>query len=91
MSDPADANDPAALAIWRACLTIAENDPPSHGEAMIAAVREAFAPIRALHQPGRECKCGDCEVDVWCEHCGHAWPCPTARLCYPSDELGGDQ
>ena len=83
-------NDPAEDAARRAFNTTDFDDPFSP-EFPVAAAREALAPIRALHRPGRECKCDECEVDVWCDHCGHAWPCPTAKLCYPSDELGGER
>lgn len=51
---------------------------------LIAAAREALAPLRELHKltvdvhgrPGRICD--DCEWE---------WPCPSAKLIYREDEL----
>ena len=49
----------------------------------IAAAREALAPLRELHGA-----VWDDEDQMWrCEHEGLEWPCATARLIYPGEEL----
>ncbi|QFP96174.1 hypothetical protein PP506_gp53 [Gordonia phage DobbysSock] len=53
----------------------------------VLAAREFAAPLRKLH------KRIDGFVVSWCSHCrdeyGHFqdWPCATAKLIYPEDEL----
>ena len=86
-------SDPAEEAAVRAFNAYDFGDPLSP-EFPVAAAREALALIRALHIPCSCDTCGECDGfcdGIWCEHCGHEWPCPTARLCYRSDELGGEQ
>ena len=62
---------------------------------MVAAAREALAPIRELHKP---CAEPDYPDEPYCKTCGHydgsfvdfthqPWPCDTARLIYTSSEL----
>ncbi|UQE74214.1 hypothetical protein MYK68_16000 [Gordonia sp. PP30] len=63
---------------------------------MVAAAREALAPIRALHR-----KHTDGEEESYCVECCHIygdgyeltyqpWPCDTARLIYTSEELNDE-
>ncbi len=62
---------------------------------MVAAAREALAPIRALHRKrtaGGESYCVEC-----CHIYGggydltyQPWPCDTARLIYTSEELSNE-
>lgn len=62
---------------------------------VIAAAREALAPIRELHRPHTE---GGWEDEPYCLTCAHEtrtsrdlsyqpWPCATARLVYTTEEL----
>lgn len=77
-------SDPAVEAAQRALPMFASNTPH---QSMIDAAREALAPLRELHR----------NVDEWgepvCAYCmGHDgwhldWPCDTARLIYPSEDL----
>lgn len=48
-----------------------------------AAAREALAPLRELHQR----KDGICIECWWSDGTPRDWPCSTARLIYPSEEL----
>ena len=81
------AHDPAVEAVRRvvpeAFGTRGELDSPNsvRGVLAVAAAREALKPIRELHQrvpDGRYPKCSTCEYD---------WPCATAYLIYPDEEL----
>ena len=47
------------------------------------AVREALAPLRELHQRQH----GICVECWWSDGTPMDWPCATARLIYPSEEL----
>lgn len=81
--------DPAVEAAERASGTLRTSD-------MIRAAREALAPIKALHKPGGLCRCCSgshkrpvCTcVDCVPDYPAYThWPCETARLVYPSEEL----
>ena len=90
MSTPHDPAVEAARRVW-ARDHIGPVLAPA--EAMEDAAREALAPIRELHVPVRACsnpehewaECGGCEI--CCDHCGDLWPCDTAKLSYPQEEL----
>ena len=84
-------SDPAVEAAARAFAQIEDDDLTYASErdktALIAAAREALAPIRELHKRAylndnpyepAEWDCGECETH---------WPCATAKLIYPSEEL----
>ena len=69
-----------------------------HRAHVAAAIREALAPIRALHIRGTE---AGYEDEPYCETCGHydglsadfthqPWPCDTARLIYTTEELSDE-
>jgi hypothetical protein len=51
---------------------------------LIAAAREALAPLRELHKLTSD-EYG--RPGLICDDCDHDWPCPTARLIYRGDEL----
>lgn len=82
-------SDPAVEAAERAAVTA---ECTGRG-LVIAAAREALAPIRELHVP--DCGCGDDHVrfhigpdcDPVCLDCGQLFPCATARLVYTTYEL----
>lgn len=83
--------DPAVEAAQRAFDRLAPDwagvsvSRSARGQAYIAVAREALAPIRALHR-----RCRDCVVKpAHCEDCGpdRDWPCATAKLIYPSEDL----
>ncbi|MEC4616314.1 hypothetical protein [Tsukamurella tyrosinosolvens] len=81
------ASDPAVAAASRA--TRDEDDPSGFAfydnevDAMIEAAREALAPLRELHRPNHPAwgstTCVTCELNLW--------PCATAKLIYPEEEL----
>ncbi|TWS25609.1 hypothetical protein FK530_22855 [Tsukamurella conjunctivitidis] len=55
------------------------------------AAREALAPLRELHS---KADCDDAECGEECRYgfpmcagCLEPWPCDTARLIYPEEEL----
>lgn len=52
----------------------------------ITAAREALAPIRELHRVGLTDN-PYYDNDKECIECREDWPCATARLVYPSEEL----
>ncbi len=83
MTDPAVE---AAQRAWEATASPGPNGWTLNPYAVSkAAAREALAPIRALHR-----RCRDCVVKpAHCEDCGpdRDWPCATAKLVYPSEEL----
>ena len=90
-------HDPAVEAARRMMVKARLMEPewtPSPGA--VGAAREALAPIRELHRP----MTADEQVDSWpgwirgdlCAECTSddtpaMWPCPTAKLAYPSEEL----
>lgn len=76
-------SDPVMDAACR--VTLPGGLDPTALPLMVAAAREALAPIRALHRLDKELSCADGCCDT-CE-CGHEWPCDTARLVYESSEL----
>ena len=91
MTDPAVE---AAQRAWEATASPGPNGWTLNPYAVSkAAAREALAPIRALHKmiPPNP----DYRTDVaCCSHCLDTsgaspapWPCDTARLAYPSEEL----
>ncbi|MBM7280333.1 hypothetical protein JTZ10_21550 [Gordonia rubripertincta] len=47
----------------------------------ITAAREALAPLRKLHTRRQKMH------NVICDECRSYWPCATAKLIYPEDEL----
>jgi len=64
-------------------------DLPMDRDDLIAAAREALAPLKDIHRPfTRDYPGGDGRTV--CHHClGPVdWPCLTARYVYPSEELG---
>ena len=84
--------DPAVQAAQRAFARI-ENDEltyaPERAKDMIAAAREALAPIREMHRPFQRVDYPGADGRTVCNHClgPTDWPCLTARLCYTTDEL----
>ncbi|QLF83867.1 hypothetical protein SEA_MOOSEHEAD_58 [Gordonia phage Moosehead] len=81
-------SDPAVNAAQRAKHPAwAFIDPPGAAEDIaIRAAREALAPLRPLHQPFTVRGHGGDRVE--CQRClGRPWPCATARLIYPEDDL----
>lgn len=85
MSDPAIE---AARRAWESERWGGLGRPLEEGmsEASLAkeSAREALVPIRKLHKPSNGANCGCCNV---CIECDLPWPCDTAKLCYPSEEL----
>lgn len=79
------ASDPAVAAAFR----VAEDwvGPYDIGVG-VAAAREALAPLRELHKPT-----SDYSGASVCDHClgddtlSAPWPCATAKLVYPPEEL----
>lgn len=61
-------------------------------DTVVAAAREALAPIRELHKPVLRYRTGLMEDGFYtsCDHCDGDWPCDTARLIYTSEELTND-
>ncbi|MGB3707622.1 hypothetical protein [Gordonia sp. (in: high G+C Gram-positive bacteria)] len=93
--DPATEHDPVAEAAARAV----DKDPNVYTLDAKAGAREALAPIRELHKPmtadERESRWlswwRDDDGDI-CRECTSSWavaqwPCPTAKLCYTTEEL----
>ena len=82
-------HDPAVEAARRANLAYApRNAQPL--EQMVAAAREALAPIRDLHRPfDRPIRWGSGVTEQVCNHCHGPvpWPCTTAVHVYREDEL----
>lgn len=78
-------NDPAVEAADRAWTDrkLVTNRPRLHME---VAAREALKPIQDLH---RLRKYGPSvpSSQRWCSHCKVDWPCDTAKLIYPENEL----
>lgn len=59
------------IADWSSGVRFVDRCPTCHGKAGV-----------------HECGCwADSDADVWCQSCGTAWPCPTAKLCYTTEEL----
>lgn len=83
MSDPAvEAARRAFDKLWPDQGDFEFNFDSSTREYAVDAAREALAPLRELHR-----RDGD-----YCWTCDHTdWPCPTARLVYSADELGGGE
>lgn len=83
--------DPAVEAAQRAWDAGFPGYPRDAG--LIAAAREALAPLRELHRPfDRRTSIYPIPNDphtVVCNHCLGPidWPCATARLIYREDEL----
>lgn len=78
--------DPAVEAAQRAWE---KNKIHSFTVQRVNAAREALAPLRELHKeivwyPGQSDK-------TICSECKLFWPCATAKLIYPDDELDGDR
>ena len=48
----------------------------------VAAAREALTPIRELHRSIRIA-----DDYAYCGGCDEQWPCATAKLIYPTEEL----
>lgn len=83
MSDPAIEAARRTLAAWGE----SETETESAATALTAA-REALAPIRELHKPAMDTRT-ELHPEPGCE-CGNGadWrDCPTARLCYTTEEL----
>ncbi|QDH92344.1 hypothetical protein SEA_SPOOKY_78 [Gordonia phage Spooky] len=81
--------DPAIAAAMRAMLTV---ESPTVRDTAIAAAREALAPLRKLHRKrraGGETYCAECchIIGDGYELTYQSWPCATAKLIYPEDEL----
>lgn len=82
------ASDPAVAAAQRAV----PNPHTAHREhpraAAMRGAREALAPLRELHKPT-----SDYSGASVCDHClgddtlSAPWPCATAKLVYPPEEL----
>ncbi|WP_336670689.1 hypothetical protein [Tsukamurella sp. USMM236] len=79
------ASDPAVAAAFR----VAEDwGGPYDIGAGVEAAREALAPLRELHKPT-----SDYSGASVCDHClgddtlSAPWPCATAKLVYPPEEL----
>lgn len=52
------------------------------------AAREALKPIREKHYAVQYINHTKCCVSCWnCKGQPYAWPCPTARLVYSTEEL----
>ncbi|WPH57690.1 hypothetical protein [Mycobacterium phage WXIN] len=80
-------SDPAFLAAQRAIAHhYAVSVEPTPSE--VCAAREALKPIRAKHRPVTYINRQRCCVTCF-DSAGkpHLWPCPTAPLIYPSEEL----
>lgn len=81
--------DPAVEAAQRAAVSDGRLAADYYADEVLAA-REALAPLRALHKRG-ECPdwtdCTDPDHLNFCRSCVVLFPCPTARLIYPEDEL----
>lgn len=91
-------SDPAVDAAARAFAQVEDDDLAYASErdksGFITAAREALAPIRDIHFPRdvyvRHMATGDVVTERACDHCGDGyaeWPCATAKLIYPSEEL----
>ena len=77
--------DPAIEAAQRHVYTL-PFESRLDGADLVAAAREALAPIRELHRRNDRGECSHCispQDAAW----GAIWPCETARLVYPEDEL----
>lgn len=79
-------NDPAVEAANRAWMG---HTHPLAQDIAEQGAREALAPLRELHKeivwyPGQSDK-------TICSECKLFWPCATAKLIYPDDELDGDR
>lgn len=72
--------DPAVEAAQRACSCAGT---VHSSRCLAAAAREALKPIRELHKPEH----GNCNCCIDCAECGQGWPCDTAKLIYPTEEL----
>lgn len=92
--------DPAVDAAQRVCAEKALlNDLPygvnaAEAEIAVLATREALAPLRELHRPVgtrvRSAPSFESRIEKSCATCDagfEPWPCATARLIYPSEEL----
>ena len=90
-------SDPAVEAAQRAWVKHHGDtwDGPAHLNPQraltLSATREALAPLRSLHKP-----CAPYMNDNPyqpqtmirdCDECDYRWPCDTAILIYPSEEL----
>ena len=80
--------DPAVEAAQRAWD---KNKARSFSVQRVMAAREALAPLRELHQKTYMYFARGRDDKLMCGECGDAWPCATAKLIYPDDELDGDR
>ena len=77
-------SDPAIDAAHRAIENNVTNlKPRLPSQIEVAAAREALAPIRKLHRSTEN----GTSTPAYCVGCAADWPCDTARLVYPEDEL----
>lgn len=53
----------------------------------VAAAREALAPLRKLHRMVSKRNGWSGHYEDICIHCQDLWPCDTAKLVYPNEEL----
>lgn len=83
-------SDPAEEAAKRACGPHRVSPYVGPGRYAMRGAREALAPLRELHRHG-ECPENDlCELPdhlSLCVTCCRPWPCATAKLVYPAEEL----
>ena len=77
--------DPAIAAAQRAMRLTTTRDTPIrlYYHHLLAAVREALAPLRELHREDL----GPYSISSSCAECGCTWPCDSAKLIYPESEL----
>ena len=81
-------SDPAVEAADRRAFSLLYGyGPRLRRDDLIAAAREALAPIRALHTRAGIQLMLDGQRYTICDHCEMPWPCATAELAYPSEEL----
>ena len=89
MADPAEAAAQRVLdELFEQGLIARALHRPTESVAL-AAAREALAPLRELHRPYEPPGTSRSPYDVVCNHClgPRKWPCATAKLIYPSEEL----
>lgn len=86
MTDPAVG---VAQRVWRTQKIIPfSKDSPWVRGSLLPAAREAFAPIRDLHQSDRWIDPdGPDDFKPYCVGCMKVWPCDTAKLVYAAEEL----
>jgi hypothetical protein len=82
-------SDPAVEAAQRAICKRYGGPVFQPGERDLNVAREALAPIRDLHRKVSKRNGWSGHYEDVCLHCqnDNVWPCDTARLIYPSEDL----